>query len=160
MRVGDEIYHPDLGFLKVLDWSDPSLLTVVKKGDERQNPFKIGKQSGWTRIEEEGKENAETHSEGIAMAKQEKPKLSEEEFVVRAIKKLRKPPYKGIHSVYSGFNQAFKDYFGSNPVETTQRLTQEKKIVTRPVKGGVMLYLPQDAAPPGEDALAKILEED
>jgi len=160
MRVGDEIYHPDLGFLKVLDWSDPSLLTVVKKGDERQNPFKIGKQSGWTRIEEEGKENSETHSEGIAMAKQEKPKLSEEEFVVRAIKKLRKPPYKGIHSVYSGFNQAFKDYFGTNPVETTQRLAQEKKIVTRPVKGGVMLYLPQDAAPPGEDALAKILEED
>ena len=160
MRVGDEIYHPDLGFLKVLDWSDPSLLTVVKKEDERQNPFKIGKQSGWTRIEEEGKENSETYSEGIAMAKQEKPKLSEEEFVVRAIKKLRKPPYKGIHSVYSGFNQAFKDYFGTNPVETTQRLTKERKIVTRPAKGGVMLYLPQDAAPPGEDALAKILDED
>ena len=35
--------------------------------------------------------------------------LNEEEFVFRAIKRLRKPPYKGIHSVYSGFNQAFKE---------------------------------------------------
>jgi len=33
-------------------------------------------------------------------------KISEEEFVFRAIKRLRKPPYRGIHSVYSGFNQA------------------------------------------------------
>ncbi len=160
MKVGDEIYHPDLGVLRVLDWSDPSLLTVVKKKDERQAPFKIGKQSGWTRIEEKGKENSETYSEGVVMAKEGKPKLSEEEFVVRAIKKLRKPPYKGIHSVYSGFNQAFKEYFGTNPVEATRKLTEEGRIITRPAKGGVMLYLPQDAAPAGEDALAKILEED
>jgi hypothetical protein len=34
-------------------------------------------------------------------------KISEYEFVVRAIKNLKKSPYKGIHSVYSGFNQAF-----------------------------------------------------
>ena len=160
MKVGDEIYHPDLGVLKVLDWSDPSLLTVVKKEDERQTPFKIGRQSGWTRILQEGKENSETYLEGGAMAKQGKPKLSEEEFVVRAIKKLRKPPYKGIHSVYSGFNQAFKEYFGTNPVAMTQRLTEEGKIATRPVKGGVMLYLPQEAPAAGEDALEKILEED
>ena len=157
MKVDDEIYHPDLGVLKVVDWSDPSLLTVVKKEDERQTPFKIGKQSGWTRIQEEDEEN---HSEGIPMAKEEKSRLSEEEFVVRAIKKLRKPPYKGIHSVYSGFNQAFKEYFGTNPVEMTQRLAEEGKIVTRPVKGGVMLYLPQDAPKAAEDALAKILDED
>jgi len=71
-------------------------------------------------------------------------KLTEHEFVVRAIKRLRKPPYKGIHSVYSGFNQAFKDYFETNPVETTQRLSQEGKIRIRPVKGGVMLYIPED----------------
>jgi len=79
------------------------------------------------------------------MAKTGEKKISEYEFVVRAIKKLRKPPYKGIHSVYSGFNQAFKDYFGTNPVQTTQRLGQEGKIRVRPVKGGVMLYLPEDA---------------
>jgi hypothetical protein len=160
MKVGDEIYHPDLGVLKVLDWSDQSLLTVVKKEDESQIPFKIGKQSGWKKIDAGGKENTELYSEEVDMAKEEKSKLSEEEFVVRAIEKLRKPPYKGIHTVYSGFNQAVKEYFGTNPVEITQRLAREGKIVTRPVKGGVMLYLPQDAPAAGGDALAKILEED
>lgn len=160
MKVGDEIYHPDLGVLKVLDWSDPSLLMVVKKEDQRQTPFKIGKQSGWTRIKAEEEENFEAYSEGISMTKEGKPRLSEEEFVVRAIRKLRKPPYKGIHSVYSGFNQALKEYFGTNPVEITQRLAEEGKIGTRPVKGGVMLYLPQDAPAAGGDALAKILDED
>ncbi|MBW2028018.1 MAG: hypothetical protein JRH06_14180 [Deltaproteobacteria bacterium] len=89
-------------------------------------------------------------------------RISEEEFVVRAIKKLRKPPYKGIHSVYSGFNQAFRDYFGKNPVDVTTRLAQEGKIVTRPVRGGVMLYLPDEAPSPtgSPSVLQKILEED
>jgi hypothetical protein len=84
-------------------------------------------------------------------------KMSEEEFVFRAIKRLRKPPYKGIHSVYSGFNQAFKDYFGKNAVEETQRLAAEGRIVTRPVKGGVMLYLPEDAPSAPKSVLQKIL---
>lgn len=70
--------------------------------------------------------------------------LTEEEFVVRAIKKLR-GKYKGIHTIYSGFNEAFRKYFGTNPIETTKRLAQEGKIVIRPVKGGVMIYLPEDA---------------
>ena len=61
--------------------------------------------------------------------------LNEEEFVFRAIKRLRKPPYKGIHSVFSGFNQAFKEQFAKNPVEVTNRMAQEGKIVTRPVRG-------------------------
>jgi hypothetical protein len=160
MKVGDEIYHPDLGVLKVLDWGDPSLLTVVKKKDERQMPFKIGKQSGWRKTDAGEMEKTEAYSEGVDMAKEGKPKLSEEEFVVRAIEKLRKQPYKGIHTVYSGFNQAFKEYFGTNPVEMTQKLAKEGKIVVRPVRGGVMLYLPQDAPAPGGDALAKILDED
>jgi hypothetical protein len=73
-------------------------------------------------------------------------KLSHEEFVRKAIVSLRKEGYKGIHTVYSGFNDAFKKYFdGENPIEATNRLTQEGKIVIRPVKGGVMLYLPEDA---------------
>jgi hypothetical protein len=89
-------------------------------------------------------------------------KLSEYEFVVRAIKRLRKPPYKGIHSVYTGFNQAFREYFNKDPVEATNRLAAEGKIVTRPVRGGVTLYLPEDApASRGtKSALDKILEED
>lgn len=88
-------------------------------------------------------------------------KLSEYDFVVRAINKLRKPPYKGIHSVYSGFNQAFREYFDKNPVEATTRLVKEGKIVTRPVRGGVILYLPEDAPASREAkrALDKILGE-
>jgi hypothetical protein len=73
-------------------------------------------------------------------------KLSHEEFVKKAIVSLRKEGYKGIHSVYSGFNEACKKYFdGENPVEVTNKLASEGKIVIRPVKGGVMLYLPEEA---------------
>ena len=90
------------------------------------------------------------------MAKPGEKNISEYDFVVKAIKRLRKPPYKGIHSVYSGFNQAFKDYFGTNPVETTQRLAKEGKSTIRPVRGGVMLYLPEDA--PGQTDSKRVLE--
>lgn len=79
-------------------------------------------------------------------------KMSHEEFVKKAIVSLRKEGYKGIHSIYSGFNDAFKKYFeGENPVEATTKLASEGKIVIRPVKGGVMLYLPEEA-PGGSSA--------
>jgi len=81
--------------------------------------------------------------EGATM--EEAEKLTEEEFVVQAIKKLRKDPYRGIHSVYSGFNEAFRKYFGTNPIEATSRLVAEGKIETRPFKGGMMLFLPGEA---------------
>lgn len=43
-------------------------------------------------------------------------KLSHEEFIKKAIVDLRQKGYKGIHTVYSGFNTAFKKYFdGENP---------------------------------------------
>jgi len=83
-------------------------------------------------------------------------KISEYEFVVRAIKKLKKPPYKGIHSVSSGFNQAFREYFNRDPVEATTRLAQKGKIVTRPVKGGATLYLPDDAPSQSKSVLNKV----
>jgi len=86
-------------------------------------------------------------------------KISEYEFVAKAIKKLKKPPYKGIHSVYSGFNQAFREYFNKDPVEATTKLAQEGKIVIRPVKGGATLYLPEDAPSQSKGVLNKILEE-
>ena len=73
-------------------------------------------------------------------------KLTEYEFVARAIKKLRKPPYKWIHSVYSGFNQAFREYFNRDPVEATSKLVEEGKIATRPIKGVpscICLKMPQ-----------------
>lgn len=74
----------------------------------------------------------------------EEEKVTYEEFIRRAITSLRKDPYKGIHSVYSGFNQAFKKYYGVDPVEVTNKLAAEGKLVIKPVRGGVMLYLPED----------------
>jgi hypothetical protein len=87
-------------------------------------------------------------------------KLSEEEFVIQAIKKLRKEPFRGIHSVYSGFNEAFRRYFGTNPVEATSRLAAEGKIETRPFKGGAMLFLPGEAPkrPSAEEVIQLILD--
>jgi len=81
---------------------------------------------------------------GGAIMEEEK-KLTEEEFIVGAIKKLRKEPFKGIHSVYSGFNEAFRKYFETNPVEATSRLATEGRIEVRPFKGGAMLFLPGEA---------------
>jgi len=86
-------------------------------------------------------------------------KLSHEEFVRLAIQKLRTDSYRGIHSVYSGFNEAFKLYFeGENPVEVTTRLAEAGKISLRPVKRGVMLYFPGEGpqAARGETALKKM----
>lgn len=87
-------------------------------------------------------------------------KLTQEEFVKKAILDLRIEGYRGIHSVYSGFNEAFKKYFdGENPVEFTNKLAKEGKIVIRPAKGGVMLYLPDDAPAQvsrGDTALKKM----
>jgi hypothetical protein len=72
-----------------------------------------------------------------------KSKLSPEEFVKLAIARLRLENYKGIHSVYSGFNDAFKSYFdGANPIDATGELARLGKITLQPVKGGVMLYVP------------------
>jgi hypothetical protein len=90
---------------------------------------------------------------------EEERKLTEEEFVVQAIKKLRKEPFRGIHSVYSGFNEAFRKYFGTNPVEATSRLADERKIEIRPFKGGAMLFLPGEAPkrPSTEEIIQLIL---
>ncbi len=86
-------------------------------------------------------------------------KLTEEEFVVQAIKKLRKDPFRGIHSVYSGFNEAFRKYFGTNPVEATTKLAAQGKVETRPFKGGVMLFLPGEAPkrPSSDEVIQSIL---
>ena len=73
-------------------------------------------------------------------------KISPEEFVRLAIQRLRSEPYRGIHSVYSGFNEAFKKYYGGqDPVEFTNGLAENGKVVIRPMKGGVVLYLPEEA---------------
>jgi hypothetical protein len=85
-------------------------------------------------------------------------RLSYEEFIRKAIMSLRKDNFKGIHTVFSGFNNAFKKYFeGENPVEVTNKLAEEGKIIIRPVKGGVMLYMPEDA-PASRDSADEALK--
>ena len=87
-------------------------------------------------------------------------KLSHEEFIKKAIVSLRKEGYKGIHTVYAGFNEAFKNYYpGENPIDATNALAKDGKIVIRLGKGGVMLYLPEDApaqTQTAKDALKKM----
>lgn len=72
-------------------------------------------------------------------------RLTPVEFVKKAIVSLRKDPYKGIHSVYSGFNEAFRAYFNEDPVKWTNQLASEGTIEIRPARGGIMLYLPGEA---------------
>ena len=86
--------------------------------------------------------------------------MSEHEFVIKTIKKLSHPPYKGIHSVHSGFNHDVRDYFQKDPVEITMRLAQEGKIETRAVKDGAKLYLPGDAPTVLKNAFNKTLSEE
>lgn len=93
------------------------------------------------------------------MAEQNKgEKLTPAEFVKKAIVSLRKTPYKGIHSVYSGFNEAFRSYFNEEPIKWTNQLAAEGVIEIRPARGGVMLYLPGEAPVrnTGKDVLKKM----
>ncbi len=87
-------------------------------------------------------------------------KLSHQEFIKLAIEKLRTGTFKGIHSVYSGFNEAFRVYYdGEDPIQVTTAFAAEGKILLRPVRHGVMLYLPGEApaaANRGEQALKKM----
>lgn len=85
-------------------------------------------------------------------------KLTQAEFVKKAIVSLRKTPYKGIHSVYSGFNEAFRAYFNEEPIKWTNQLAAEGVIEIRPARGGVMLYLPGEAPVrnTGKDVLKKM----
>ena len=79
--------------------------------------------------------------------KSDKP-LTPQQFVIRAIETLRNPPYKGIHTVYSGFNQAFREYFpGLDPIDITRQMAEEGTIVIRLAKGGAILYKAEEAPP-------------
>ena len=91
--------------------------------------------------------------------------LTHEQFTRLAIERLRGTyegkAQKGIHTVYSGFNAAFRAYFAdTDPVKATEALEKAGKVyIRRGIKGGVVLMLPEDA-PVTEDkgagALAKM----
>lgn len=93
------------------------------------------------------------------MAKPAETKLTHEEFARRAILALRVGKYKGIHTVFSGFNDAFRRHFGEDPVVATKALADAGKIALRIAKGGATIYLPEDAPKEQQvkDPLNKIL---
>jgi hypothetical protein len=73
--------------------------------------------------------------------------ISQAEFTLLAIEKLREPGFKGIHVVFSGFNKAFADYFGEDPIEVVKRLDTEGVILSRLARGGAIIYNPENAPP-------------
>lgn len=107
-------------------------------------------------------------------------RMSQRDFVLNAIKRLRLKDAKGIHVVYSGFNEAFRKYFeGADPVVTLKELEEDGVVAMRPAKGGPIVYDMTDLPPSmkrllkdrpdrrekrgraptvGERALGKILE--
>jgi hypothetical protein len=98
------------------------------------------------------------------MSQDSEKRLTHEEFVRVAILRLRDlSKSKGIHVVYSGFNNAFREYFNQDPVEFVRNLAKQGKVEIVPRKGGVMIYLPgeapKSASTLGKEALSKILQE-
>lgn len=73
------------------------------------------------------------------------PRLTHIEFTKKAIKALRREGYKGIHSVFSGFNAAFREYFDEDPVEATTKMASKEQVNVRPARKGCMLYLPGES---------------
>lgn len=86
--------------------------------------------------------------------KEESKQLTPEEFVFLALEKLKKPEHKGIHAVYSGFNEAFREYFPQlDPVKTMKELAANGKIKIRPTRGGAVIY------PAGEEVTSTDAEQ-
>lgn len=97
---------------------------------------------------------------GLNVGKGEEKRLTHEEFIFRAIRKLPKPPYVGLHVRYSGFPEAWAKYFGNvdyNPI--IDKMIADGKLTHRLSKGGITVYIP--GTDPREkrtqDALDKIL---
>jgi len=100
-------------------------------------------------------------SKGTATAK-----MPYKEFVERSIKALRKEPYKGIHVVISGFNDAFRQYYDEEPRPIIDKMVEEGFLVSRVVKRGAIIMLASDATEKDKvdtggsnAALAKILSQ-
>lgn len=69
-------------------------------------------------------------------------KLTADEFVVNGIVKLRKEPFKGIHTVISGLNEGFRAYFnGADPVAHVNDMEKRGVIEGHISKKGRTIYL-------------------
>ena len=89
-----------------------------------------------------------------------------EDFVLRAIEKLRTEKSKGIHVVFSGFNGAFRQYYPDlDPRKECEKLAKDKVIMIVPCKGGARIYLASDAPAAasqeaqGAKALSQIMDD-
>ena len=79
----------------------------------------------------------------------EEKKLTETEFARKAIVALRTRSkegrqYLGIHTRFSGFNEAWKTYFNSDPIEGVSKLVTSGAITGHVSKGGYTIGLPED----------------
>lgn len=69
--------------------------------------------------------------------------LTVEEFVLLAIEKLPAEGKHTIHTVYSGFNEAFREYFpDKDPIDEVKKLFEVGKISFRFCKGGAIIAKP------------------
>lgn len=92
-------------------------------------------------------------AEPVVVSDGQSKRLSVEDFTILAIEKLRKPGKKGLHTVWSGFNEGFRQYFPDlDPVAETKRLAEERKIGMHLARGGAIIYLPGEA--PSQNASA------
>ena len=71
-------------------------------------------------------------------------KMTYKEFVECSIKALREPPYKGIHVVYSNFNNAFRQYYDEDPRPIIDKMVEDGFLVSRPARGGAIIMLAVD----------------
>ena len=74
--------------------------------------------------------------------------LTPEEFTLLAIEKLVDPGKSTIHTVYSGFNNAFREYFpGKDPIEEVKKLVDNGKVSFRLCRGGALIAKPGVISP-------------
>lgn len=89
------------------------------------------------------------------------------QFILRAIERLegRNPKFpRGIHTVYSGFNDAYRKAFPErDPIADVDAAVATGKIEKRLVRGGAVIYLPGTAPARktnAEDALSAIMADE
>ena len=91
----------------------------------------------------------------VGQVKVKDGKLTIEEFTLRAIEKLASTGKGTIHTVYSGFNDGFREYFpGQNPVVEVKKLVDEGKISFRLCKGGAIIGKPGAISPKADSSNA------
>lgn len=82
------------------------------------------------------------------MAKGSNSKMTLEEFVNKCIDHVQATtPYKGIHVIYGGLNEAIERAFGNGikAQAALQELVNKGKFVAVMRRGGPVIYKPKDA---------------